>query len=81
MTPLTHIDPTHTHVCEVLREIGSHSDCNFDYTAGLARRLTQFGPIEDLTVRELLERCRAHNDYYNHLFAPLASISKMEMNE
>ena len=64
----THIDPTILHTIAVLHEIASHTECNYDYTAGLAQRIQQSGPIESMTVGQLLEALRAHSDYYNLLF-------------
>lgn len=56
-------------VVDVLFELGSHAETNGPYQAGLTQRIQQAGPIEALTVGELLQICRDHSAFFNRLFA------------
>lgn len=57
---------------DVLREIGGHGDeVSYSYSAGLTRRILQGGPIEQMTVGELLQVCRDHNEWFNVVYGSL----------
>ena len=60
----------HHHHLDVCAEIGGIAESNGRYTAGLSERIAATGKaIEDLTVRELLDLHRQHNEWFNSVHA------------